>query len=265
MRISAAIGALAGLASGLLGVGGGFLIVPLLTLWARADQRRASGTSLAALLPISIVAAATYYFGSRTPQTDLPMAAELVAGGAVGVIGGALAAQRISERVLRGFVAILLFVVGLKDVRDAALGAATLQATPQLGLSTEQYLLLGLCGLGIGVLSGLAGLGGGVFIVPLLVTGFGVSQRIAQGTSLIAVLPTAAIGAIIHEANGEVDVRAAAAIAGAGVPTAVIGSMLALVVPQQTLLGLFGIFLLVAAVRTWPLGVPPRGELRPRR
>jgi uncharacterized membrane protein YfcA len=202
LRINAAIGSLAGLASGLLGVGGGFLIVPLLTLWARADQRRASGTSLAAILPISIVAAATYYFGSRTPQTDLPMAAALVVGGAVGVIGGALAAQRISERVLRGFVAILLFVVGLKDVRDAALGAATLQATPQVGLSTEQYLLLGLCGLGIGVLSGLAGLGGGVFIVPLLVTGFGVSQRIAQGTSLIAVLPTAAIGAIIHEANG---------------------------------------------------------------
>ena len=122
----------------------------------------------------------------------------------------------------------------------------------QVGLGTEQYLLLGLCGLGIGVLSGLAGLGGGVFIVPLLVTGFGVSQRIAQGTSLIAVLPTAAIGAIIHEANGEVDVPAAAAIAGAGVPTAIIGSMLALVVPQRTLLGLFGIFLLVAAVRTWP-------------
>ena len=153
MRINAAIGALAGLASGLLGVGGGFLIVPLLTLWAGADQRRATGTSLAAILPISMVAAATYYFGSRTPQTDLPVAAALVVGGAVGVIGGALAAQRISERVLRGFVAILLFVVGLKDIRDAALGAATLQAT-QVGLGTEQYLLLGLCGLGIGVLSG---------------------------------------------------------------------------------------------------------------
>ena len=120
-----------------------------------------------------MVAGATYYFGSRTPQTDLPLAAALVVGGAVGVIGGAFAAQKISERVLRGFVAILLFVVGLKDVRDAALGAAALQATSSVGLGTEQYLLLGLCGLGIGILSGLAGLGGGVFIVPLLVTGFG--------------------------------------------------------------------------------------------
>jgi uncharacterized membrane protein YfcA len=255
LRIYAAIGALAGLASGLLGVGGGFLIVPLQTLWARTDQRHATGTSLAAILPISLVAAGTYYFGSRTPQTDLPIAASLVVGGAVGVIGGALAAQRISDRVLRGFVAILLFIVGLKDVHDAALGGvAAVHATSPAGLGTEQYLLMGLCGLGIGILSGLAGLGGGVFIVPLLVIGFGIPQRIAQGTSLIAVLPTAAIGAIIHEANGEVDVPAAAAIAAAGVPAAIVGSLLALVVPQRTLLGLFGIFLLVAAVRTWPRG-----------
>src|SRR5207245_10087268 len=124
---------------------------------------------------------------------------------------------------------------------------------------------VGVCGLGVGIVSGLAGPGGGVFVVPLLVTGFGISQRIAQGTSLIAVLPTAAIGAIIHEANREVDVRAAAAIAAAGIPTATIGSLLALVVPQRTLLGLFGLFLLLPAVRTWALGFTPRGELRLRR
>ncbi|TMB95630.1 MAG: sulfite exporter TauE/SafE family protein [Chloroflexi bacterium] len=244
---------LAGLASGLLGVGGGFLIVPLQTLWAGTDQHRATGTSLAAILPIAMVGAGTYYFASGAPQADLPLAASLVVGGAAGVIGGALAAQKISERVLRGFVAILLFGVGLKDVRDAAFGAVAAAPTASpAALGGEQYLLVGVCGLGIGILSGLAGLGGGVFIVPLLVIGFGVPQRIAQGTSLIAILPTAAVGAIIHEANGEVDVRAAAAIAAAGVPAAIVGALLALVVPQRTLLALFGLFLLFAAVRTWP-------------
>ena len=252
-RIHGAIGVLAGLASGLLGVGGGFLIVPLQTLWAGTDQHRATGTSLAAILPIAMVGAGTYYFASGAPQADLPLAASLVVGGAAGVIGGALAAQKISERVLRGFVAILLFGVGLKDVRDAAFGAVAAAPTASpAALGGEQYLLVGVCGLGIGILSGLAGLGGGVFIVPLLVIGFGVPQRIAQGTSLIAILPTAAVGAIIHEANGEVDVRAAAAIAAAGVPAAIVGALLALVVPQRTLLALFGLFLLFAAVRTWP-------------
>ena len=233
--------------------------MPLLTLWAGTDQHKATGTSLAAILPIALVAAGTYYFGSGTPQTDLPVAASLVIGGAVGVVAGGLAAQKVSDRVLRGFVAILLLVVSLKYVHDAGFGAIpTLHASAPAALGIEEYVVLSFCGLGIGVLSGLAGLGGGVFIVPLLVIGFGLSQRIAQGTSLIAVIPTAAIGAIMHEANGEVDVRAAALIAAAGVPAAIVGSFLALVVPQRTLLGLFGAFLLFAAVRTWPWA--PRRE-----
>jgi uncharacterized membrane protein YfcA len=266
VRIDAAIGALAGLASGLLGVGGGFLIVPLQTLWAGIDQHRATGTSLAAILPIAMVAAATYYFATGTPQTNLPIAASLVVGGAAGVVAGTLAARRISERRLRMFVAILLLLVGLKDVFDAVFGTVQIgQGTSAGGLGLGLYLLIGICGLGIGILSGLAGLGGGVFIVPVLVIGFGISQKVAQGTSLIAVLPIAAIGAIIHHANGEVDVRAATAIAAAGVPAAIAGALLALWAPQRTLLGVFGVFLLFAAVRTWPLGSPPNGELRPRR
>jgi uncharacterized membrane protein YfcA len=255
VRIDAAIGAFAGLASGLLGVGGGFLIVPLQTLWAGVDQHRATGTSLAAILPIAIVAAATYYFAAGTPQTNLGIAASLVVGGTAGVVVGTLAARRISERRLRMFVAILLIVVGLKDVYDAVVGAGQIvpgQSTGLLGLG--MYLLIGICGFGIGVLSGIAGLGGGVFIVPLLVIGFGVSQRIAQGTSLIAVLPIAATGAIIHHADDEVDLRAATAIAAAGVPAAIAGALLALRAPERALLGVFGLFLLFAALRMWSGG-----------
>src|SRR5260370_11407192 len=70
-RIDAAIGGIAGLASGLLGVGGGFFMVPLQVIWARRDQHRAVGTSLAAILPIALVGAATYYIGRGTPPTDL--------------------------------------------------------------------------------------------------------------------------------------------------------------------------------------------------
>ena len=247
-----------------MGVGGGFLIVPLQTLWAGTDQHRATGTSLAAILPIALVGAGTYYFGSATPQTDLPIAASLVVGGTVGVIVGSYAARKFSERALQMFVALILFAVGLKDVRDAVFGAVSVaQSAWSAGLGWEQYLVMAVCGLGIGVMSGLAGLGGGVLIVPLLVIGFGVPERIAQGTSLIAILPTAAIGAIVHQANGEVDVRAAGIIGAAGVPAAIAGSLLALWVPQRTLLGLFGLFLVFAAVRTWPWANPPRGELRP--
>jgi len=99
--------------------------------------------------------------------------------------------------------------------------------------------------------------------VPLLSRGFGIGQRVAQGTSLVAVLPTAAIGAFTHHRGGNVDLRAAIWMGGAGAPAALVGAALALWLPQRALGGLFGIFLLVAATRTWPLGSPPRGELRP--
>ena len=99
-------------------------------------------------------------------------------------------------------------------------------------------------------------------MVPTLVIGFGISQRIAQGTSLVAILPTAAIGAAIHHKNGEVDWRAAGVIAAAGVPAAVAGALLALWVPQRVLVGLFGAFLLLAAARTWPAGAGARARRR---
>ena len=68
-RVDLAIGAIGGLAGGLLGVGGGFVMVPLQVIWTGRTQHRATGTSLAAILPIALVAAATYYFGRGTPQT----------------------------------------------------------------------------------------------------------------------------------------------------------------------------------------------------
>jgi uncharacterized membrane protein YfcA len=256
-RIAVAIGLLAGLASGLLGVGGGFLMVPLQTMWARTDQHRATGTSLAAIVPVALVAVGAYYLASGTPQVNLPVGAALAAGGAVGATAGSIAAARIPERALRAFVAILLAAVGLKELYDALVAGLAIHAATAAGMGIEQYVLIAVCGLVIGILSGLAGLGGGIFMVPTLVIGFGISQRIAQGTSLVAILPTAAIGAVIHHRNGEVDWRAARVMAAAGVPFAIAGALVALWVPQRVLVGLFGAFLVVAAARTWPRGARP--------
>jgi uncharacterized membrane protein YfcA len=100
--------------------------------------------------------------------------------------------------------------------------------------------------------SGLTGVGGGILVVPFLALGFGVGQRIAQGTSLVAILPTAAIGALTYYRSGDLDVRAAAWMGAAGVPAALVGASLALWLPQRALGGLFGLFLLFAAVRIWP-------------
>ena len=251
--MDAAIGAIGGLAGGLLGVGGGFVMVPLQVIWARRTQHRATGTSLAAILPIGVVAAATYYFGGKSPQTDLTVALFLAVGGIAGAFAGSLAARRISDRVLSMVFAILLVAVGLKEVYDALNGAAPhLIGSTVPALSLLDYALITAGGFVVGIVSGLTGVGGGTLVVPLLGLGFGIGQRIAQGTSLLALLPTSAIGALTHHRSGDVNVRAAMWMGAAGVPTALAGSALALWLPQRVLGGLFGLFLVAFAARMWP-------------
>ena len=250
--ISVALGGIAGLASGLLGVGGGFLLVPLQVIWSGVSQRRASGTSLAAILPIALVGAAIYYFGAGRPQVDVTVALFLALGSAVGAFVGAHASRKVPESSLNMLVATLLGVVGLKELHDAAFGGSAIAGSATGAFDIGHYLLISACGLVIGVLSGLTGVGGGVFVVPTLVLGFGLAQRVAQGTSLLVILPTAAIGAITHHRHGSVDVRAVGWIAAAGVPAALFGAVLALWMPVRLLAALFGLFLVFAAIRTWP-------------
>ncbi len=174
-RVDAAIGGVGGLAGGLLGVGGGFVMVPLQVIWAGRDQHRANGTSLAAILPIALVAAATYYFGRSSPQTDLTVAFFLAAGGTAGAFAGALAARRMSDRTLKLIVAVLLVVVGLKEVYDAAVGVAPhLVTTTVHALNATDYGLIAAGGVVVGVASGITGVGGGILIVPFLGLGFGI-------------------------------------------------------------------------------------------
>jgi uncharacterized membrane protein YfcA len=235
-----------------LGVGGGFLLVPLQVMWSGTDQRRASGTSLAAILPIALVGSAIYYFGKGKPQVDLAVAFFLVLGSAVGAFVGAQASRKVPESALKMLVAVLLAVVGLKELHDVVFGGSAIAGSETGAFGLGHYLLITASGLVIGILSGLTGVGGGVFIVPTLVLGFGLAQRVAQGTSLLAILPTAAVGAVTHYRHGNVDLRTAGWIGLAGVPAALAGAALALWLPVRVLAGLFGLFLIFAAIRTWP-------------
>lgn len=105
-----------GVLSGLLGVGGGFIMVPLLVLWAAMPQRRANGTSLLAIVPIALAGALVYYFRTTRPQVDLAFALYLVVGSVFGAYLGARAMSRIPERLLAPGVAAVLLLVGLKEL-----------------------------------------------------------------------------------------------------------------------------------------------------
>ena len=108
-----------------------------------------------------------------------------------------------------------------------------------------------LSGLLVGTLSGLVGIGGGVVLVPLLVIGFGLSQHVAQGTSLAALIPTSMVGAITYQRRGNVNPRAAAAMGLVGMVGAIAGAVLAQHLHATVLERLFGLLLLFAAYRLW--------------
>lgn len=101
----AAIGIAAGAFSGLFGVGGGTIIVPLLILWLAYEERTATGTSLAAIVVIAAVAAATH---GALGNVDVAKGVLVGIPAVGGVIAGAALQQRVSTRVVNGLFAALL-------------------------------------------------------------------------------------------------------------------------------------------------------------
>jgi uncharacterized membrane protein YfcA len=99
------IGTAAGVFSGLFGVGGGTIIVPLLILWFGFGERVATGTSLAAIAVIAVWAAGTHgALGNVDVAKGLLVGVPAVGG----VVAGAALQQRISPRVVSGVFAVLL-------------------------------------------------------------------------------------------------------------------------------------------------------------
>lgn len=116
-----------------------------------------------------------------------------------------------------------------------------------MGADLLLYLLLGL---GVGTLSGLIGIGGGVLVTPALVYLFGFSQHDAQGTTLALLVPPIGIlGAWTYFQKGYVDVRVAALICLGFVIGGLIGARFAVDLPEVFLRRLFGSAMLIVAIR----------------
>jgi hypothetical protein len=105
-----AIGLGGGLLSGLLGVGGGIVMVPLLVLWAGFAQRDAHATSLGAIIPISIAGIATYGVAG---EVRYGTALALAAGSVLGAPIGARLLSRMDERMLKIVFGVFLIAVSV--------------------------------------------------------------------------------------------------------------------------------------------------------
>ena len=110
----------------------------------------------------------------------------------------------------------------------------------------------------VGFALGLTGGGGGVFAVPLLVYGLAVAPREAVGISLASVGGTAMFGAVPRLVRGEVELRTGLLFAIAGMLGAPVGSYLSTLVPENVLLVMFALLMLVVAQRMWSKACNPK-------
>jgi uncharacterized membrane protein YfcA len=106
-------------------------------------------------------------------------------------------------------------------------------------------ILLGLCA---GVLAGLFGVGGGILFVPTLVA-LGLGQLEAQGTSLLAILPTVLAGSLSQRRYGNLRARSALIVGLGSVVGVEIGARIVIEVPEHTLRKLFAVLLFAVAVQ----------------
>ena len=104
-------------------------------------------------------------------------------------------------------------------------------------------------GVSVGVMSAMFGVGGGIIMVPFIVLALDQSQHVAEGTSLLVIVPTAMAGVIAHHKRGYIDPRKALNLAATGVFGAVAGSKIALSLPPDRLQSAFGVFTIVVGAK----------------
>jgi uncharacterized membrane protein YfcA len=216
------------------------------------DQRLAHGTSLAAVLPISLASLVTY---TVHDNVDWTVALWLAIGAVAGAVIGTKLLHVLPLRTLG-----LLFA-GILIVSAVRLFIST-DADGRTTLSVISVAALLVTGLATGTLAGLLGVGGGVVMVPAMILLFGLPPVVAKGTSAAVIIPTAVMGTWRNRRNDNADLRAAAIIGSAGIVTAALGGIVADQMSDDLSNVLFATLLLAVAARLlWQLRRPGAAEL----
>lgn len=286
--IAALVGVGVGVLSGLLGIGGGTVMVPLFRLAFGMEPIAATATSLFTIVPTSI----SGMWKHAKNKTSLPRVG-IVCGltGACLSPVGVWAANVSPGWAIMGAAAVVVMYSSftmLKKALAAPKGGAakgsrkacekksttsdtaatSLAATvpvaaggssvagaqaapleaPAIKLTPKYVAKVALIGVVAGFMSGYVGVGGGFIMVPLFVSMLGIPMRLASGTSLTAVCILAIPGVIEQAVLGNIDYMVGVAMMVGSIPGAIVGANLVKRVPERALRFAFALFLLLMAV-----------------
>jgi uncharacterized membrane protein YfcA len=254
-----AAGAGTGFASGLLGIGGGAVMVPvsywlILTMNVPPDIaiRIAFGTSLLVILPTVISGSWRH---NKEKAVRWKTALILGACGLVGGLVGASLASHLPERILKSGFGGLVLAIALWMGLGMMPKLRRENAEPR-----ENLALVAACGFPIGMVSGLTGIGGGVLIVAVLVLGLNFSMHVAIGTSVASIILASLGGIIGYVVNGlgvsgllpysigYVNLPIFLCLAATSIPVAQLGARAAHALPAKPLKYIFIAFLIYAGL-----------------
>lgn len=262
-----------GLFGSLLGLGGGVLLVPLLTFGFGLPVREAVGVSLVCVI-VTSGASAAVFLDRRIANLRLGMVLELFT--AVGALIGGTIAFLLDERLLAGLFSVLLVYTAVtmlrsRSARSSAAGGPPgsaaaddgPEAAPSTRVTSASRLVAGMSGpdyrvqaplagaaggVGAGVVSALLGIGGGLVMVPVMHVAMRVPLRVATATSNLMIGVTASTSAVVYLLRGGIDAYAAGPAAIGVFLGAAVGSRIAHRVDVRALRLLFAAVLGYTAI-----------------
>lgn len=214
------LGALLGLVGGLLGIGGGLIAIPVLGMLYGMDQHLAQGTALVMIVPNVLIG---FYRYHQKHAVDLRAVASMAVFSMIATWIAARFATGLDARVLHVAFALFLVVLalyfGLRRGPAASAHPAPVKQMPRAALP--------LLGIACGAMSGVFTIGGGLVIVPALISLFGMQQTLAQGMALALVVPSSLVALFGYAQGGHVDWATGVPLALGGIATVSLGVMLA--------------------------------------
>lgn len=233
-----AIGCAGGMLGSMLGLGGSTVVIPLATMLLAPDKQQLQAAAMVSNVAVALSALRRYH---AMGAVDWTLARRITPWALVAVLGGVAVSVVVTATPFRLLFALFLLVVAARELHGAltrpdaagagAPGASTTPTPPTLAPRQA-----GAIGAAMGFISGLLGVGGGVVAVPLLRTWARLPVREAAATSVCAMVPLSAVGAITKGATlawsapaqpgGTAPLLGAAWIALALVPGALLGGSL---------------------------------------
>ena len=233
------LGFVAGIIGSMIGLGGGFVIVPVLTFFGFSPTLAASNSLFAAFS--NAVASSTSY--AKQKRIIYSVGLKLALLSIPGTILGAYISDEISSSLFKMLFAIVL--IG----SSVYIYARRKMESKEYNLSKQIMVLAVGTSFFAGIISSLFGIGGGTVFVPLMVIAIGLSMRLAAPTSQFILMFAAASGMIIHSILGHPDYYQAGLLSAGSFAGGILGSKLSLRVEERKLRILVTIVLIITATK----------------